>query len=144
VRPSRREPAKGISICDERRAGGAAARTNSARAIDNDTDVVLGAMRKIAAMRLDDGVEFNATDAVAESIREDAVYSGVRVSLSGALSRAVLSLHVDVNVGDPIWPQPQTVLLPRLLEGALSLRGYPLEMVLAAVTSIFRLKNPDN
>lgn len=40
-------------------------------------------------------------------------------------------LHVDVNVGDPIWPEPQHVSLPRLLEGVLQVRGYPLEMVLA-------------
>ena len=47
------------------------------------------------------------------------------------MSRATVRLHVDVNVGDPIWPEPQHVNLPRLLDGALRVRGYPLEMVLA-------------
>jgi hypothetical protein len=37
---------------------------------------------------------------------------------------------VDVNVGDPIWPEPQQISLPRLIDGAISVRGYPLEMVL--------------
>lgn len=36
-----------------------------------------------------------------------------------------------MNVGDPIWPEPQHVGLPRLLAGVLQVRGYPLEMVLA-------------
>jgi Nucleotidyl transferase AbiEii toxin, Type IV TA system len=58
-------------------------------------------------------------------------YSGVRVTLSGQLSRAEIRLHVDVNVGDPIWPEPQQVALPRLLDGKLLIRGYPLEMVFA-------------
>jgi hypothetical protein len=39
---------------------------------------------------------------------------------------------VDVNVGDPIWPAPADISLPRLLgEEPIRLRGYPLEMVLA-------------
>ena len=34
-------------------------------------------------------------------------------------------------MGDPIWPEPQQISLPRLIDGAISVRGYPLEMVLA-------------
>jgi nucleotidyltransferase AbiEii toxin of type IV toxin-antitoxin system len=64
-------------------------------------------------------------------IREEDDYSGIRVTLDGTLSRATIRLHVDVNVGDPIWPAPQPASLPRLLEGVLHVRGYPLEMVLA-------------
>lgn len=41
------------------------------------------------------------------------------------------TLHVDVNIGDPIWPAPRTVDLPRLLGGTISLVGYPLPMVYA-------------
>jgi hypothetical protein len=40
--------------------------------------------------------------------------------------------HVDVNVGDPIWPAPAEISLPRLLEEEpIKLRGYPMQMVLA-------------
>jgi hypothetical protein len=66
-----------------------------------------------------------------EVIREEDEYSGIRVTLDGRLSRAAIRLHVDVNVGDPIWPEAQSVSLPRLLDGVLQVRGYPLEMVLA-------------
>jgi hypothetical protein len=97
-------------------------------------------VRQIAAVSLDDGIEFDGANANADTIREDDAYSGVRVTLSGTLSRATLRLHVDVNVGDPIWPEPQNITLPRLLDGALVVRGYPLEMVLAEkiVTAIAR------
>lgn len=112
----------------------------AARAIDNDTNAVLRLVRQIAAMSLNDGIEFDVADAIAEAIRDEDAYSGVRVTLSGMLSRATLRLHVDVNVGDPIWPEPQNITLPRLLDGTLIVRGYPLEMVLAEkiVTAIAR------
>ncbi len=49
-------------------------------------------------------------------------------------------MHVDVSIGDPIWPEPEEIRLPRLLEGELIVRGYSLEMVLAEkiVTAIAR------
>jgi Nucleotidyl transferase AbiEii toxin, Type IV TA system len=62
------------------------------------------------------------------------------VSLTARLATAVIRFHVDVNVGDPISPEPEYVQLPRLLGGEITLRGYPLPMVLAEkiVTAIER------
>jgi Nucleotidyl transferase AbiEii toxin, Type IV TA system len=91
----------------------------------------LSAVRTIAAISIDDGMEFDSNSATAETIREDASYSGIRVTLGGTLSRAVIRFHVDVNVGDPIWPEPQQISVPRLIDGVIIVRGYPLEMVLA-------------
>jgi predicted nucleotidyltransferase component of viral defense system len=112
----------------------------SARALDNSVLEVLSTVRKVVELSLDDGMEFESEGATAEIIREEDDYSGVRVTLGGRLSRAVIRLHVDVNVGDPIWPEPRQVSLPRILEGTLVVRGYPLEMVLAEkiVTAIAR------
>jgi hypothetical protein len=76
-------------------------------------------------------MEFDSDSATAETIREDDSYSGIRVTLGGTLSRAVIRFHVDVNVGDPIWPEPQQISIPRLIDGVIVVRGYPLEMVLA-------------
>jgi hypothetical protein len=100
----------------------------------------LEAVRTIAAIARDDGLRFDTAAASAETIREEDVYGGVRVTLGGVLSRAVVRLHVDINVGDPVWPPPQQVRGPRLLGGELIVRGYPLEMVLAEkiVTAIAR------
>ena len=112
----------------------------AARAVDNSVEQISAVVRRIAGISLDDGVEFDSDNATAEVVREQDDYSGIRVTLRGTLSRAVIRFHVDVNVGDPIWPEPQQVSLPRLLEGVLIVRGYPLEMVLAEkiVTAIAR------
>ena len=103
----------------------------AARAIENTTEKVLSAVQTIAAISLEDGMEFDSSGATAETIREEDSYSGIRVTLGGTLSRAVIRFHVDVNVGDPIWPGPQQINVPRLIEGMIVVRGYPLEMVLA-------------
>jgi len=112
----------------------------SARALDNDAAATLEVIRKISAITLDDGLIFDSAGATAEAIREDDNYSGVRVTLGGTLSRAIIRHHVDVNVGDPIWPEPLSVRLPRLLDGQLVVRAFSLEMVLAEkiVTAIAR------
>lgn len=82
--------------------------------------------------QLDDGLTFDLENVRAETIREDDEYSGVRVRLVARLATAKEPFHVDVNVGDPIWPAPTEISLPRLLEPTpIRLQGYPLEMVLA-------------
>ena len=95
---------------------------------------------EIAAIAINDGLTFDAEHVTAETIRDDDHYSGVRITLGGELSRATVRLHVDINIDDPIWPEPQQVRLPRLLDGILLTRGYPLEMVLAEkiVTALAR------
>lgn len=101
------------------------------RAIENTTEVILSAVQTIAAISLEDGMEFDSNGATAETIREEDSYSGIRVTLGGKLSRAMIRFHVDVNVGYPIWPGPQQISVPRLVDGMIVVRGYPLEMVLA-------------
>jgi hypothetical protein len=106
-----------------------------------DVDTIRQVVVDIAEVALDDGLAFDAGSATAQPIREDDEYQGVRVSVEGALHTAKLSPKVDVNVGDPVWPAPQLIELPRLLGGApLRLRGYPLHMVLAEklVTAVHR------
>jgi len=88
-------------------------------------------VRAIAAIPLDDGLELDPESASAESIRDDNEYAGVRVTLTGTLSVARLTFHIDINVGDPVWPAPRPVELPRILGGTIEITGYPLTMVLA-------------
>ena len=110
------------------------------RRIPNDTDQVLRLVQDVAGIQLDDGLTFDAAGARAEAIRDEDTYSGVRVTVTGALSVARLAFHVDVNVGDPIWPAPQRIALPRLLDGEILVAGYPLAMVHAekVVTAVHR------
>ncbi|MHB1876920.1 MAG: nucleotidyl transferase AbiEii/AbiGii toxin family protein, partial [Streptosporangiaceae bacterium] len=97
----------------------------------------------VLAARLaeDDGIEFEAGTATAQVIREEDDYSGVRVHAGARLASARLAFHVDVNVGDPIWPEPATVAVPRLRGGeSIKMPGYPMHMVHAEkiVTAIQR------
>ena len=102
--------------------------------------VILAAITEIAAVGLDDGVVFDTETAMAEVIRDEDPYQGVRVSMSASLATARPSFHVDVSVGDPITPAPRAVRLPRILGGGIAVRGYPLAMVHAEkiVTAIGR------
>lgn len=102
-------------------------------AMANDLAVVQALVIAVAGTPpgTEDGLMFDTMKATAEVIREDNAYAGVRVSLSAKLATAELPFHVDVNVGDPIWPRPQIVNLPRLLGGEIELLGYPLPMVIA-------------
>jgi hypothetical protein len=81
---------------------------------------------------LDDGLAFDLDNITAEAIREEDKYSGVRVRLVARLASAREPFHVDISIGDPIWPEPAEISLPRLLgQQPIQLRGYPMEMVLA-------------
>jgi hypothetical protein len=109
----------------------------------NDTATVRQLVRTVLAVEppTEDGVEFVADTATAEVIREADDYSGVRVHVQAGLATAKLPFHVDVNVGDPIWPEPTTVALPRLRGGEpIELAGYPMHMVHAEkiVTAVQR------
>lgn len=104
--------------------------------IPNDVESVRRLVADIAAATLpaglDDGLTFDLDQVSAEAIREGDEYSGVRVRLVAHLASAREPFHVDVNVGDPIWPAPAEISLPRLLEPEpILLLGYRMEMVLA-------------
>jgi hypothetical protein len=111
--------------------------------LDNDTEVVRGMVCDIVSVRLPvgDGLEFDPSTTTSELIREADQYSGVRIGVDARLARARSRFHVDVNVGDPIWPEPAVVRVPRLMGGPpIELAGYPLHMVHAEkiVTAVQR------
>lgn len=111
-----------------------------AQALDNDGDGIRMLIVEVASIEVDDGAVFDTLNAGAVAIRDDDLYTGVRVSMAASLARANHRFHVDVNVGDPIEPPAGDVELPRLLGGSISLRGYPIEMVHAEkiVTAVAR------
>lgn len=109
----------------------------------NSTGAVLTAIRTALKMppTEDDGIEFFPETATADVIRDEDQYSGVRVHVDARLLSAKLPFHVDVNVGDPIWPAPTTVSIPRLRGGTpIRLSGYPMHMIHAEkiVTAVQR------
>lgn len=111
-----------------------------ARRLPGDGDTVLELVRRVARLPADDGLTFDVDGAIAETIRDEEPYAGVRVTMTAQLATARLRFHVDINVGDPVHPEPQSILLPQLLGGSIQLLGYPLPMVLAEkiVTAVQR------
>jgi predicted nucleotidyltransferase component of viral defense system len=102
------------------------------RRLLGEVDAVRDLVRTVAALQVDDGLDFDPRGVAAGMIRDEHEYAGVRVTVPGRLARAVIRFHVDVNIGDPIRPPPVPVDLPRLLGGdPVRILGYPLAMVLA-------------
>lgn len=105
-----------------------------ARNMASDQETVARRVVEIAAINdLDDGVEFLPDTVTTAVIRNDALYSGVRVTMTAQLATAQVKLRLDINFGDPVTPAPRTVELPALRPGAHPIRilGYPIETVLA-------------
>ena len=113
-----------------------------AQQMSNDLEQVTRRIARIAARPRHDGLVLNRGGTRSQLIRDEDEYSGVRVHLTYNLARAHIHIGVDVNVGDPIFPEPQQVELPGLLpDGApVVLRGYRLVSVIAekAVTGMQR------
>lgn len=104
----------------------------AARALANDIDTMVASVRVVIAVNLDDGLSYDPDSLRAQTIREDDDYHGVRITATVQLATARLHFHLDINVGDPIWPEPTVINLPRLL-GTEPIRiiGYPVAMILA-------------
>lgn len=105
--------------------------------IANDADDVLERLREIATIDAGDGSIFDPLATTAHTIREDDDYEGIRVRLVATLGRSRLPVGIDVNFGDPIWPAPAEITLPRLVETGqrpVQILGYPLPMVIAEKT----------
>jgi hypothetical protein len=101
-----------------------------ARGLANDEENLRAVVAEIAAIPMADGVSFDATDISITSIREDADYEGVRLTLPTSLAGAVLKLRLDLSFGDPV--KPQRIDYPTLLDDPdFPLLSYPLESVIA-------------
>lgn len=64
----------------------------------------------------DDGVVFMPETVAAAAIRETDQYVGQRVRFEGRLGTVKLSLQVDVGVGDAVYPPPEWLEYPSLLD----------------------------
>jgi hypothetical protein len=109
----------------------------------NDVVGVEERFHEITRLHVDDGVLFDAGSISAATIRDEGEYPGVRVKLVGHVGPSRLHIGVDVSFGDPIWPAPEQLTVPRIIDiglEPLTILGYPLTMVLAEkiVTAVDR------
>lgn len=57
----------------------------------------------------DDGVEFRTETVTARTIRNEALYAGVRIAMDARTATATVRFRLDTNFGDPITPPPQRI-----------------------------------
>jgi hypothetical protein len=100
---------------------------------DSDPNAALAAFREICRVPVpDDGLVFDVSTLVAEPIREEVEYGGLRVKFQATLGTARIPMQVDVGFGNAIQPSPLDVTYPPLLDAAAPrIRAYPLEAVVA-------------
>ena len=101
-----------------------------ARGLSSDEENLRTVIGEITAIPIDDGVRFDASAISVQTIRENADYEGVRLTLPVDLGGAALKLRLDLSFGDPITPRQ--IDYPTLLDDQdFRLLGYPLESVIA-------------
>jgi len=99
---------------------------------DSSIEVLLARFSHVAALPADDGLIYDAQAWMAELIREDQHYGGVRLRTTAALAGARIPIVVDIGFGDATEPGLQRIQLPVLLDmPAPHLLAYPPETVIA-------------
>jgi hypothetical protein len=79
-----------------------------------------------------DGLLFLPDTVVAEAIRENDIYQGVRVSMEARLGNARIPMQVDIGFGDVVTPKARKVNFPALLDfPAPKVAVYPKETAIA-------------
>jgi hypothetical protein len=99
----------------------------------NDVESVVAVIRAICRQTVEpDGLEFDAASVTGAAIKEDADYSGVRVTFLAALQRSRISMQIDLGFGDVVTPSATMTTYPTLLDfAAPRLLAYPRETVVA-------------
>jgi hypothetical protein len=101
--------------------------------MDNAVEAVVAVMREVCGQAVDpDGLVFDVGSVAGEAIKEDADYSGVRVTFQVTLQNARVPMQIDTGFGDVVTPAATRTDYPALLEfAAPQLLGYPRETVVA-------------
>jgi hypothetical protein len=79
-----------------------------------------------------DGLIFHADSVAGQAIKEDADYSGVRVTFRATLQNSRLAMQIDIGFGDVLTPEAVATEYPTILDlPAPRLNGYCRETVVA-------------
>jgi hypothetical protein len=101
---------------------------------DPDPQAVAELFARICQVEVaEDGIVFDPSTLMVQTVRDEDKYQGVRLSLRGHLDKAVIAVQVDIGFGDHVYPAPKRGTFPSLLSdlpGA-SILMYPAETVVA-------------
>jgi predicted nucleotidyltransferase component of viral defense system len=97
------------------------------------TEDVLAAFREICTVAVaDDGLVLDVTTLVAEPIRDDGEYNGLRIRFRATLGVTRIPMQIDIGFGNAIEPPAIEAEYPTLLDApAPHIRAYPQEAVVA-------------
>jgi predicted nucleotidyltransferase component of viral defense system len=100
---------------------------------DSDLASVAACFREIASIVVQDGIVFDASSVTVGTIRKEAGYGGVRVTIAGELAKARCKTQIDIGFGDAVTPAPVASIYPTLLSElrAPQIRAYPVYTVVA-------------
>jgi hypothetical protein len=101
--------------------------------MDNKVGAVVAIMREVCKQHVeDDGLNFDVKSLAGETIKEDADYSGVRITFLVTLQTARVSMQIDIGFGDVVTPGAKMTTYPVILDfAAPQLLGYPRETVVS-------------
>lgn len=101
--------------------------------VENTVEAVVPIFREVCGTAVEpDGMVFDPETVVGVVIKEDADYSGVRVTFLGTLQNARVAMQIDVGFADVVTPGPVPTDYPVILElPAPRISGYPRETVVA-------------
>jgi hypothetical protein len=101
--------------------------------MDNAVEAVEAVIREVCGRMVEaDGLVFDVESVTGEAIKEDADYSGVRVTFLVTLQNARVSMQIDMGFGDVVTPGATMTTYPVLLDfAAPQLLGYPRETVVS-------------
>ncbi|MBI2212140.1 MAG: nucleotidyl transferase AbiEii/AbiGii toxin family protein [Acidobacteria bacterium] len=84
---------------------------------DMSDEAIAATFAEIAALEVEpDGVTFDPASIGVARIREEDAYGGRRVTLRGLLGRARLHVQIDIGIGDVVYPEPEAIDYPSLLD----------------------------
>lgn len=111
----------------------------------NDVERLVAVFKTVCAVQVDDGVSFDPDSVIGRALGVEEKYV-VRVTLTGELNRARLSIQIDVGHGDAVSPGPQSVVYPTLLSDlpAPRLMAYPKETAIAEKLHAIWARGIDN
>lgn len=101
--------------------------------IDNSIESIVAVFREVCRLPVEaDGLVFAADAVSGQVIKENADYSGVRITFQAFLENARVPMQIDIGFGDIVTPEAALTEYPTLLDHPKPrVRAYPKETVVA-------------
>jgi len=85
--------------------------------VNNQEEEIVARIRDVLSVSAQaDGLEFDLDSIRTERIAEQADYAGVRIRFRASLASARIQLQLDIGFGDIVYPQPEKLPLPTILD----------------------------